>query len=110
MPFAARNDLSSASDGSPVTVSPICFWNATIARRVIGPIAPSAGPPIFQVNGLYVYDTKKFLKSCQIIPKKTLPFEISPWTAIKIDTDFEFKVVESMIMGIDSLSTLIHEL
>jgi len=69
-----------------------------------------SAPPIFQVNGLYVYDTKKFLKSCQIIPKKTLPFEIPAWTAIKIDTDFEFKIIESMIMGIDSLSTLIHEL
>ena len=67
-------------------------------------------PPIFQVNGLYVYDTKKLLKSCKVIPKKTLPFEIPAWTAIKIDTDFEFKIAESMIMGIDSLSTLIHEL
>jgi CMP-N,N'-diacetyllegionaminic acid synthase len=67
-------------------------------------------PPVFQVNGLFVYDARKFLKSGKLIPKKTLPFAIPPWTAIKLDTDFEFNIAESMIMGIDKLSTLIHEL
>jgi len=74
------------------------------------PTRRQAAPTVYQVNGLFVYDTQKFLKSGDPIPTKTFPYQIPAWTAIKLDTDFEFKIAESMICGIDSLSPLIHEL
>ena len=54
-------------------------------------------PPVFQLNGLYVYDTKKFLKIRKTDLSKTIPFEIPVESGLMIDTDFEFEVSRLLI-------------
>ncbi len=51
-------------------------------------------PKVFQLNGLYVYDTEKFLKLKKTDLAKTLPYEIPLETGIMIDTEFEFNIVK----------------
>ena len=54
-------------------------------------------PAVFQLNGLYVYDAKKFLKIKKTDLSKTLPYEIPVETGLMIDTEFEFQVAKLMI-------------
>ena len=54
-------------------------------------------PPVFQLNGLYVYDTKKFLKIRKTDLSKTIPFEIPVESGLMIDTDFEFEISKLLI-------------
>ena len=54
-------------------------------------------PPVFQLNGLYVYDAKKFLKLKKTDLSKTLPHEIPVETGLMIDTEFEFEIAKFFI-------------
>lgn len=54
-------------------------------------------PPVFQLNGLYVYDAKKFLKLKKTDLSKTLPHEIPVETGLMIDTEFEFEIAKLLI-------------
>ncbi len=53
-------------------------------------------PKVFQLNGLFTYDAKKFLKSGNPIMKNALPYEIPLETGFMIDTETEFKIAELM--------------
>ena len=54
-------------------------------------------PPVFQLNGLYVYDAKKFLKIKKTDLSKTLPYEIPVENGLMIDTPFEFKMAKLLL-------------
>ena len=54
-------------------------------------------PPVFQLNGLYVYDSKKFLRIRKTDLSKTLPYEIPVETGLMIDTEFEFEIAKLLI-------------
>jgi CMP-N,N'-diacetyllegionaminic acid synthase len=54
-------------------------------------------PPVFQLNGLYVYNTKKFLQIQKTDLSKTLPYEIPVETGLMIDTEFEFDIAKLLI-------------
>jgi CMP-N,N'-diacetyllegionaminic acid synthase len=61
------------------------------------PRSRQEAPPIYQMNGLNIFNVKKFLKYNKILVPKILPFEIPPETGIMIDTELEFKLVELLI-------------
>ena len=52
---------------------------------------------IYQLNGLFVIDVKKFLKHKTIVMPKILPYEIPAEMGLMIDTEFEFKIAELII-------------
>ena len=54
-------------------------------------------PPVFQLNGLYVYDAKKFLKIKKTDLSKTLPYEIPVENGLMIDTKFEFEIAKMIL-------------
>ncbi len=54
-------------------------------------------PPVFQLNGLYTYDAKKFLKLKKTDLSKTLPYEIPVENGLMIDTEFEFEIAKLLI-------------
>ena len=51
-------------------------------------------PIVYQLNGLFVIDVKKFLKHKTIIMPKILPYEIPAETGLMIDTEFEFQIAD----------------
>mgnify|MGYP003983932561 FL=1 len=53
-----------------------------------------SAPIVYQLNGLFTIDVKRFLKYQTLIMPKILPYEIQPETGWMIDTEFEFKVAE----------------
>lgn len=61
------------------------------------PRSRQESPTVYQLNGLFTYDTKKFLKSKNLFMPKTLAFEIPMESAIMIDTEFEFRIAEMMV-------------
>lgn len=58
------------------------------------PKSRQKAPIVFQLNGLFAYDAKKFLKFGDPIMPKALPFEISAESGLMIDTEIEFKIAE----------------
>jgi len=54
-------------------------------------------PPVYQLNGLYIYNTKKFLKLKKTDLSKTIPYEIAVETGLMIDTEFEFDIAKFLI-------------
>lgn len=58
------------------------------------PRSRQESPPVYQMNGLYTYNVKQFLKYKKILLPKTLPHEILPETGLMIDTKLEFKIIE----------------
>ena len=54
-------------------------------------------PKVYQLNGLFVYDTKSLMKFKVQYPPKGLPWEIPPDSGLMIDTELEFKMAEMMI-------------
>ena len=64
-----------------------------LAKR---PRSRQEAPIVYQLNGLFVYDTKKFLKSSNPIMPKALPFEIPMERGFMIDTETEFRLAELM--------------
>ncbi len=55
-----------------------------------------SAPTVFQVNGLFAVNVKRFLKFKKIYMPKILPFEISPERGFMIDTEFEFQIADLM--------------
>ncbi len=58
------------------------------------PKSRQKAPIVFQLNGLFTYNAKNFLKYGDPIMPKALPFEISPESGLMIDTEIEFKIAE----------------
>ena len=54
-------------------------------------------PPVFQLNGLYAYNAKKFLRIQKTDLSKTIPYEIPVETGLMIDTEFEFYLAKLLI-------------
>ena len=52
---------------------------------------------VYQLNGLFTYNTKQFLKYKNQYPPKGLPIKIPPESGIMIDTELEFRIVEMML-------------
>ena len=61
-----------------------------ISRRQDAPI-------VYIIDGLFVFWTKKFLKTCKCLTSKMLPYEISREHSHMIDFPFDFKVAELLI-------------
>ena len=60
------------------------------------PESRQKAPIVFQLNGLFTFDAKKFLKYGDPIMPKSLPYEISPESGLMIDTEIEFKMAETL--------------
>ena len=58
------------------------------------PRSRQEAPVVYQLNGLFTYDAKKFLKFGNSIMSKALPYEIPVETGFMIDTEIEFRVAE----------------
>ena len=56
-------------------------------------------PKVYQLNGLYTYNTKRFLKFKSPFLPKGLPYEIPPETGLMIDTELEFRIAEMMLQS-----------
>jgi N-acylneuraminate cytidylyltransferase/CMP-N,N'-diacetyllegionaminic acid synthase len=54
-------------------------------------------PIVYQLNGLFVYNTKKFLEYRHDLLLNALPYEIPIETGFMIDTEFELKLAEIII-------------
>lgn len=63
----------------------------------VKPTRRQDAPKVFQLNGFFTYNTKRFLKFKNQYPPKGLPLEIPAETGIMIDTELEFKIVEMMM-------------
>ena len=61
------------------------------------PVSRQTSPIVYQLNGLFTYNTEKFLKFRKPLLPKALPYEIPPETGLMIDTEFEFKLAEIII-------------
>jgi len=66
-------------------------------KMKVKPTRRQDAPKVFQLNGFFTYNTKRFLKFENQYPPKGLPLEIPPETGIMIDTELEFKIVEMMM-------------
>jgi len=66
-------------------------------KMKVKPTRRQDAPKVFQLNGFFTYNTKRFLKFGNQYPPKGLPLEIPPETGIMIDTELEFKIVEIMM-------------
>jgi CMP-N-acetylneuraminic acid synthetase len=58
------------------------------------PKSRQKAPIVFQLNGLFTFDAKKFLNQGDPIMANALPYEISPESGLMIDTEIEFKMAE----------------
>ena len=58
------------------------------------PLSRQEAPIVYQLNGLYAYNAKKFLKLKKTDFSKSKPYEIPMETGIMIDTPFEFEIVK----------------
>ena len=61
------------------------------------PKSRQEAPVVYQLNGLFVYDVKKFLKYKTSILPKSLPYEIPLECGLMIDTELEFQIAEMML-------------
>ena len=67
----------------------------TIGER---PVSRQLAPAVYQLNGFFTYNTKKFLKYKEPIKiPKALPYIIPEETGWMIDTEIQFKVAEAML-------------
>lgn len=70
----------------------------TFSKKMkIRPKRRQDAPKVYQLNGLYTYNTEKFLKYKNPFLPKGLPYEIPPETGLMIDTELEFKIAEMML-------------
>ena len=63
-------------------------------------------PIVYQLNGLFVIDVKKFLKYKTIIMPKILPYEIPTEMGLMIDTEFEFQIADMIAKKKIKLETI----
>ena len=61
------------------------------------PISRQTAPTVYQLNGLFTYNTEKFFKYRNDLLLNALPYEIPIETGFMIDTEFEFKLAEFII-------------
>ena len=66
-------------------------------KMKVKPTRRQNAPKVYQLNGLFTYNTKQFLKFKNQYPPKGLAIEIPAETGIMIDTELEFKIVEMML-------------
>lgn len=63
----------------------------------IRPNSRQQAPTVYQLNGLFVYNVKKFLKYKTPILPKSRSYEIPMECGLMIDTELEFKIAEMMM-------------
>ena len=66
-------------------------------KMKIHPQRRQDAPKVYQLNGLYTYDAKRFLKFKKQFLTNGLPLEIPPETGLMIDTELEFKIAEMIL-------------
>ena len=66
-------------------------------KMKIKPVRRQDAPKVYQLNGLFTYNAKRFLKFKNQYPPKGIPLEILPDTGLMIDTELEFKTAEMML-------------
>ena len=54
-------------------------------------------PVVYQLNGLFTYNARKFLEYKTPFPPMALPYEIPAETGLIIDTEFEFQIAKMML-------------
>ena len=60
------------------------------------PKSRQEAPTVYQLNGLFAFDVRKFLKYGKAIMPNALPLEISQESGLMIDTEFEFNIAEML--------------
>ena len=60
-------------------------------------VSRQTAPIVYQLNGLFTYNTEKFFKYRNDLLLNALPYEIPIETGFMIDTEFEFKLAEIII-------------
>ena len=60
-------------------------------------VGRQTAPIVYQLNGLFTYNTKKLLEYRNDLLLNALPYEIPIETGFMIDTEFEFKLAEFII-------------
>ena len=69
----------------------------TISKKLAQrPRSRQEAPKVYQLNGLFTYNARKFLTIGNPIMKNALPYVIPPETGFMIDTEIEFKIAELM--------------
>lgn len=61
------------------------------------PIRRQDAPIVYQLNGLFTYNVKRFLEHGDPLVPKALPYEIPPETGLMIDTESEFLLAEILM-------------
>lgn len=61
------------------------------------PKSRQEAPTVYQLNGLFTFDLKKFLKMRGKIMNKMIPVEIPIETGLMIDTEFEFLLAKLLM-------------
>ena len=61
------------------------------------PMSRQQAPKVYQLNGLYTYDARKFLKIKKTDFGKSIPLEIPLENGLMIDTEFEFKISKLLL-------------
>ena len=70
----------------------------TISKKLsIRPRTRQESPKVYQLNGLFTYDARKFLKIGDPIMKNALPYEIPFETGLMIDTEYEFNIAKLVL-------------
>jgi len=54
-------------------------------------------PIVYQMNGLYLFNSKKFLKEGKSVMEKMIPYEIPLETGLMIDTEYEFNIAKLIL-------------
>jgi len=54
-------------------------------------------PTVYQMNGLYVLNSEKFLKKGKSVMQKMIPYEIPIETGLMIDTEYEFNIAKLIL-------------
>ena len=68
-----------------------------VKNKGVRPSSRQESPTVYQLNGLFTYNTEKFLEHKKPLLPKALPYEIPAETGLMIDTEFEFKLAEIII-------------
>ena len=54
-------------------------------------------PTVYQMNGLYVFNSRRFLKKGKSVMQKMIPYEIPIETGLMIDTEYEFNIAKLVL-------------
>lgn len=70
-----------------------------VKRNKERPTSRQKAPRVYQMNGLHVFNVKKFLKTGKMNLSRSVPFEIPMETGLMIDTELEFKIAQLIIQN-----------